>query len=139
MADRSALRRCAVLAVGTITAGVGLGLGTAAAQAADVDLEASMHATADYPSAHGHAEYDNDSEGREFDLSLTGLKPLAGHRVVVRVHGHVVAKPRVGSRGRVHLERHSGVPRMSAGNVVRVRTRSGTLVSRGSLVLDHDD
>ena len=136
---KNAVRRCAVVAVAGI-AGTGLGLGPGApvARAAEIELEASMHASAVYPNAHGHAEYESEAS-REFDLSLSGLKALAGQRVIVRVHGDVVGKPRVSAAGRVHLDRHSSVPSMSAGNVVRVATASGQPVSSGTLRPDHDD
>jgi len=134
MSRSSALRHGVMLAVGgLVAAAVGTGIMSTQAQAVEVDLAATMHATATYPSARGHAEYESGHEGREFEMSLVGLRPLAGHRVVVRVHGDVVAKPLVGPRGRVHVDRHAGVPRMVAGNVVRVRTVSGTLVSSGTL------
>lgn len=134
------LRRRAVLTVGVLTAtACTMSLGTSGAQASGVELEAVMHATAHYPSARGHAEYENDAEGREFDLSLAGLRALAGHRVVVRVRGRVVARPMVGSRGRVHVDRHAGVPKMAAGNVVRVRAPGGAEASAGTLHRDRDN
>ena len=129
------------LAVGGLTtASLGLvGVASSAAQASEIDLEASMGASAGFPAAHGHAEYDADASHREFDLSVGGLQSLAGHRVVVRVHGDVVARPTVGPRGHVHVDRHAGVPRVAAGNVVRLRTSSGTLVSSGTFRVHPDD
>lgn len=116
-----------------------VGAAASAAQASEIDLEAAMGGSASFPGAHGHAEFDNDASHREFDLSVGGLQALAGHRVVVRVHGDVVARPTVGPRGRVHVDRHSGVPQMAAGNVVRLRTSSGTLVSSGTFRVHPDD
>jgi hypothetical protein len=125
--------------VGVLTAGVAGVLVVpiaAPARAAEVDLEAGMHSTAAFPNARGHAEYESDSGGREFEISIAGVRDLAGHRVVVRVHGDLVGRMTVGDAGRAHLERHSGVPRMGAGDVVRVRTTSGRLVTYGALHRD---
>jgi hypothetical protein len=44
----------------------------------------------------------------------------------------------VGPLGRAHLDKHSGVPSMTAGNVVRVRTGAGRLVTYGTLHRDLD-
>ncbi|MGZ4493700.1 MAG: hypothetical protein ACXVWU_03270 [Nocardioides sp.] len=104
----------------------------APAQAVEVELEARMHATAAFPHARGHAEYESDSHGREFEISVAGVRALAGRRLIVRVHGDVVGRMTVNHDGRAHLDRH-GVPRMAAGNVVRVRTGSGRLVTYGVL------
>jgi hypothetical protein len=141
MNTSSTLRRHVVLlAVGGLTtAGLTAGLATAPAQAAEVDLAARMHPTKAYPNARGHAEYESDHDGREFEITLAGIKALAGHRVIVRAHGDLVGKMTVNRYGRAHLERHSGVPKMTAGNVIRVRTGSGKLVSYGTLHRDLDD
>lgn len=105
----------------------------APAQAAEVDVEARMHATAAFPNVRGHAEYESQGSDRDFEISIAGVRGLSGHRVTVRVHGASVGRMTVGSRGRAHLERHSGVPGMAAGNVVRVRTAAGRLVTYGTL------
>ena len=109
------------------------------AQAVEVDLAARMHATAAFPNARGHADYESGHEGREFDISIAGVRALAGRRLTVRVHGDFVGRMRVSRHGRAHLERHSGVPRMRAGNVVRVRTGTGRLVTYGTLHRDAHD
>ena len=125
-------------------AGVGsavllLGGVVAPAQAADIELGARMGPAAGYPHCRGGAEYEAEHGQRELDLHLRGLHALAGKRVAVFVHGDRVGRARVSERGRVHLDRH-GVPRMRAGQVLRVRTASGTLVSKGTLHRgDHDD
>ena len=111
---------------------------TVPAQAAEVELESRMRPTAAFPNARGHAEYEKDSDGREFEISIAGVRKLAGRRVVVRVHGDFVGRMTVGPLGRAHLEKHSGVPRMAAGNVVRVRTLPGRLVTYGTLRRDLD-
>ncbi len=102
-------------------------------------MDAQTHSTSPYPTARGHAEYESDNGGREFEVSLTGLRTLYGHRVTVRVHGNVVGTITVNRYGRAHLERHSGVPTTDAGNLVRVRTASGTLVTYGTMHRDTED
>jgi hypothetical protein len=111
---------------------------TARAQAAEVDLEARMHSTAAFPNARGHAEYESESDGREFEISIAGVRALAGRHVIVRVHGDFVGRMTVGSLGRAHLDVHSGVPTMGAGDVVGVRTGAGRLVAYGTLHRDLD-
>lgn len=111
----------------------------APAQAAEVDLDARMHSTAAFPNAGGFAEYESDRSGREFEVFLSGVRSLHGKRLAVRVHGALVGRMTVGAGGRAHLDRHSGVPTMSAGDVVRVRTPGGVLVSSGQLHPDTDD
>jgi hypothetical protein len=110
----------------------------APAQAAEVDLDAQMQSTAAFPNARGHAEYESDSSGREFEISIAGVRALAGATVVVRVHGDLVGRMTVSSLGQAHLDRHSGVPSMQAGDVVRVRTGGGRLVTYGTLHRDAD-
>lgn len=51
-------------------------------------------------------------------------------------HGQADFEAKHGARGEAHLDKHSGVPRMSVGDVVGVRTGSGRLVSRGTFHLD---
>ena len=111
----------------------------APAGAAEVDLQARMVATSAFPNARGHAEYESDHGDREFEISIAGVRALAGKRVTVRVHGDFVGRMRVRSDGRAHLEKHSGVPAVKRGDVVRVRTSSGRLVTRGTFHVDHDD
>lgn len=111
----------------------------APAGAVEVDLEAGMHATAAFPNARGHAEYESDSHGREFDISVAGIKALAGKQVTVRVHGDFVGRMTVRADGRAHLDKHSGVPKVSKGDAVRVRTGSGTLVTYGTFHVDQND
>jgi hypothetical protein len=120
-----------LLAVLALTAG--LLVTTAPAQAVDVDLHARMHATAAYPNAHGGAWYEGHHGSREFGIGISGIKKLAGKRVTVTVHGSFVGRMWVSRYGTAHLYRHSGVPRCSGGDVVRVKTRSGKLVSYGTL------
>lgn len=106
---------------------------TAPAHAADVDLHARMHATARYPNAHGGGWYEGHHGSREFGINISGIKKLAGKRVTVTVHGSFVGRMSVSRHGTAHLYRHARVPRCSGGDMVRVKTRSGKLVSYGSL------
>jgi hypothetical protein len=106
------------------------------AQAAEIDLEARMHSTTAFPNARGHAEFENENSGNEFEISIAGVRALAGTRVVVRVHGDVVGRMTVGTLGRAHMDKHSGVPGMTAGDVLRVRTGAGRLVTYGTLHVD---
>lgn len=108
------------------------------AQAATLDLEARMKPSAAFPRIHGHAEFDQEGGFREFDISIHQARRLAGRNVVVRVHGVLVGRMRVHADGFAHLDRHLGIPAMNAGDVVRVRTAGGTLVSRGLLRADTD-
>jgi len=105
----------------------------APAQAAEVDCSARMNATSNYPNARGGARYESHSGSREFEIHIAGIQKLAGKRVVVRAHGALVGRMRVSQHGRAHLDRHAGVPSMRAGDRIRVRTKSGTLVTFGTL------
>jgi hypothetical protein len=105
----------------------------APAQAAGVDCYAHMNASAAYPNAHGGARYESHTDWREFEIHVAGIKKLAGKRLVVRAHGALVGRMRVSPYGRAHLYRHSDVPSMQSGDRIRVRTKSGTLVTSGTL------
>lgn len=107
------------------------------AQAAEVDLEAHMVGSAAFPGAHGKAEYEAEHGTRHFDIEMH-IARLHNRVVTVRVHGTMVGRMRVNSHGYAQLEKHSGVPMMAAGNVVRVRTLKGRLVSHGTLHMDTD-
>jgi len=108
------------------------------AQAVERELEAHMHSTSAQPRAHGEAEFDQEGGFREFDISVHHIRGLAGHRVVVRVHGALVGRMRVRSDGFAHLDRHHGVPAMHSGDAVRVRIGGGRVISRGTLHRDTD-
>lgn len=111
----------------------------APAQAAATDLETRMQPTTAAPQTRGHAEYEVDDDGRTFEISVTVGRRLAGARLVVRVHGDLVGSMTVRPSLGAHLERHRGVPAMTAGDVVRVRTGSGRLVASGTLRPDVED
>lgn len=102
------------------------------AQAAEVHLGARMLDTVACPNARGGASYDGEHGRREFEIHIRGVRALHGKLLTVRVHGTFVGRMRVGTYGRAHLERHSGVPRMAAGDTMRVRTPAGRLVTHGT-------
>jgi hypothetical protein len=110
----------------------------APAQAANFDLEAQMRPAAAFPHVRGQAEFDHEGTFHEFEISIHHAGGLAGRIVKVRVHGEQVGSMRVHADGFAHLDRHHGVPHMSAGDVVRVRTKAGKLVSRGVFLVDPD-
>jgi len=45
----------------------------------------------------------------------------------------------VSRAGYAHMDRHSGVPACRSGQLIRVRTRSGTLVTSGTFRTHHHD
>lgn len=130
---QSARRLPALAATGLTAAALTVAASVPAQAATGQDLDARLRATAAQPAAHGHAEYDVDRTGREIEVRVLGLKGLAGQRLTVRVHGDLVGNLTVNRYGSAHLDHETGVPAMSAGQVIKVRTSSGTLVSRGRL------
>ena len=103
-----------------------------AAQAAEVHLGTTMVHTTACPHARGEAGYEAAHGRREFEIHIRGVRALHGKRLTVRVHGAFVGRMRVGTYGRAHLHRRTDVPRMAAGDPVRVRTPSGRLVTYGT-------
>ena len=105
------------------------------AQAAEVDLFTHMAGGAQFSNAHGYSEYDRSSEGREVEVRVTHLGKLAGERVKVIVNGHKVGRILVSSVGVAHrewdTEHGQNVPFASAGDRVKVKTLSDTLVAKG--------
>ena len=102
-------------------------------------LGAALRGSSAYPNARGHADYDTGMMGRRhFGMDLWNLGGLAGKTLTVAAGGHNLATVRVGSGGRCHFGRSgSGVPRLSSGTVVRVRTSGGKLVASGTLHRRH--
>ncbi len=122
-----------------------VGLGTAIAliattvpvQAADVELAAHLQPTAGHHHARGHAEYEAEHGTRDLEIHLAGVRALHGKQLTVRVHGAYVGSMVVNRYGRAHLERHTTV-RVRAGNMVRVRTHAGRLVTYATFYRHHD-
>ena len=113
-------------------------LAAAPAQAQAAELHAIIHASGAHPSARGDASYEVDHGVRELEVHLRGVPELAGHRLVVRVHGARMGTVTVSAAGTAHLDRHRGVGACAAGDRVRVRTAGGTLVGGGTLHRHHD-
>lgn len=122
----------------------------------EVELIAHMHSTHAYPHARGFAKYEvnfGNREGRdslsgprsnrshhvkrEFTVRLWGLRHADGKRLIVRVDGDFVGKMRVSDSGTASLERHHDLPFIRSGDSVRVSTKGGTLVSKGTLFRVH--
>lgn len=124
----------------------------------EVELVAHMHSTHSYPHARGFARYEasfgnrgsrepatlsglrsdrSDHARREFTVRLWGLRHADGKRLIVRVDGDFVGKMTVSDSGTASLERRHDLPFIRSGDSVRVSTRGGTLVSKGTLFRVH--
>ena len=120
-----------------------LGLSAASAIAAThVQLSASLSGSKHFPRAHGSSRFERKATNRELDVMLSGVKRLAGHRVVVRVAGKKVGTMHVSAAGTAHrhwstADGHT-VPVVSAGEKIRISTLRGTLVASGSYHRDND-
>lgn len=124
-----------------VVAAAGLLAGTMPVQAAamhDMELHAALHGSHAYPRAGGSAAYETGDHGRELDVHLQHAARLAGARLVIYVHGARAGTMTVSRTGTAHMDRHRGVPACRAGEPVRVRTHSGTLVVSGTFSIHHD-
>ena len=123
------------------------------------ELVAHMRATHKYPHAEGFALYKVDFGKRptgapapeaapqhqqfghhvkkEFFLKIWGIKALHGKTLVVRADGRFLGTMRVSKYGKAELGRHWHVPWLRPGDTVRVKTKSGKLVSYGTLYKKH--
>lgn len=108
----------------------------AAAAAMHRHLEARLHGSSAHPSVRGHADYES-SWRRHLDVSVWNARRLAGRTLVVYVHGTKAGTMHIGRGGAGHLSRSRGVPRCSAGTIIRIRTRSGGLVASGTFRRHH--
>jgi hypothetical protein len=124
-----------ILGAATLAAAGLSALAPATAQAATIEMHATLRGSGDFIGAHGRAEYESSRTERELEVTASHLNNLAGRYVVVFAGGHKVGKMLVRSSGYVHREwetdRGQYVPRLSAGDPIRVRTTSGDLVLRG--------
>ncbi len=98
-------------------------------------LEAALHGSSAYRVVRGHADY-MSYRYRELDVSIWNARRLAGHKLIVYVHGTRAGTMTVWRGGSAHLDRHRGVPACSPGTIMRVRTGSGTLVASGTFHRD---
>jgi hypothetical protein len=123
-------------------AGSGIAVaGVLPAQAAPVqrvELHAALAGSQAHPRARGTALFESGDHGRELHVRLHGVAGLAGRHLVVFVHGTRAGTMTVTSAGFAHLDRH-GAPACRAGQPVRVRTGSGTLVAAGTFRRHHHD
>lgn len=107
----------------------------AAAAATHLDLSATLTAGSGYPGAHGTADYSGDRGSREADITLTGIRRLAGQRVVVYLAGKKLATLTVSRQGGVHRDwstiHHQTVPLAGVGSTIRVRDAHGALIASG--------
>ncbi|HUY52524.1 MAG TPA: hypothetical protein VMV92_43625 [Streptosporangiaceae bacterium] len=136
------------LAGGLLAAGTAAGMlsagavpaqaaGTAApAQAARMELQAGLHGSSAYPRAGGHGSYESSSR-RELHVQVQNIQRLGGRTLVVYVHGTKAGTMRVSRSGSAYLNRDRGVPACRAGQSLRVRTGSGTLVASGTFSRHH--
>lgn len=122
----------AATAAGLLSAGAvpAQAAGAAPAQAR-MELQAGLHGSSAYPHAGGHASYESYYR-RELHVGVWNIRRLGGRILVVYVHGTKAGTMRVSGYGSAHLNRYRGVPACRAGDTVRVRTRSGTLVASGT-------
>lgn len=81
----------------------------------------------------GGTEVPSSASGSPRSIRVGGIQKLAGKTVTVTVHGAVVGRMRVSQYGTAHLYRRAGMPRHTGGDVVRVGTRAGTLVTYGTM------
>jgi hypothetical protein len=118
-------------------------------------LVAHMHATHKAPHADGFAVYKVDFGKRpdaktmtqhqqwghhvkkELFIKIWGLKSLHGKTLIVRHDGRFIGTMTVSKYGKAELSRHSHLPWLRSGDVLRVRTHSGKLVSYGTLYKKH--
>jgi hypothetical protein len=131
-------RFTAVLAAAMVGSGIAVAgvLPAQAASAQRVELHAALTGSQAHPRARGTATFESGDHGRQLHVHLRGVAGLAGRHLVVYVHGARAGTMTVTRAGFAHLDRH-GAPACRAGQPVRVRTGSGTLVAAGTFRRDH--
>lgn len=89
-----------------------------------------------FPAAKGSAKFKSTAEERELQVEVEHIRRLAGKRIVFVVGGKKLAAAKVNRFGAAEIERNSRrgqfVPAVRAGTVVKVKTRAGALIVRGS-------
>lgn len=129
-----------VVLAGTVPAWAGTAQATTTAQVTamhGMELHAALRGSHAYPRASGTASYEYGHRGRELDVRVSHLTRLAGQRLIVYVHGAKAGTMTVSRTGYAHLELHRGVFACKAGQPVRVRTVSETLVASGTFRVHH--
>lgn len=104
-----------------------------------MELQAGLHGSHAYPRVTGTAGYEPGDHGRELDVHLSRATRLAGSHLVIYLHGIRTGTMTVSRSGYAHMDRHAGVPLCRAGQVIRIRTRSGALVASGTFRIRHHD
>jgi len=97
---------------------------------------AALKGSSVFPAVNGTAKWKSDGGKREFEVQIQDAGKLKGKRLTVRIGGVTIGKMTVGSLGRARLVRRTEagqfVPKNILGKTVRVLTRGGTLVARGT-------
>jgi hypothetical protein len=105
------------------------------------ELGAALHGSASYPNARGHVDYERDSGHRDLHVEAWNIAHLSGRTVTIYAAGVKVGTAHVGRLGRCHFEHSTDhgqtVPTLGAGDTVRVRTATGTLIVSGILRNHH--
>ena len=119
-----------------VTAAPARAVAVAAPAHMGMELQAVLRGTGAWRHASGRVSYEAGAH-REMHMQLAGLGRLAGHRLVVYVHGARAGTIVVSRSGHAVLNMHRGVPLCRAGQPVRVRTLSGTLIVSGTFMGHH--
>lgn len=130
------MRPCVSLLVVTVAAMVGaIGVADAAHADTEIDLDASLRHGSAYTNATGFSEYERSATQRDVGVTVNHAHRLAGKDVKIYVNGTWVGKMHLNATGYAHrewdTEHGQSVPFASAGDPVRVRTTTGTLVVSG--------
>jgi len=122
--------RISITLVGVLAA-VALVAVPAATAATDVH-RATLHGSAKFPAVKGNAKFQREDGVRELEAEIQDAQALAGKQVRFRVNGDAVGTATVNSLGRARINRRGGgVPAVSTGSKITVRTLDGTLVASG--------
>ncbi|MGZ6697332.1 MAG: hypothetical protein ACXVFL_17045, partial [Solirubrobacteraceae bacterium] len=123
------------LAVVPVAAVLATAMVMPAQAATETDYFTFLHASSHYPTAQGDSEFEREGTRREVEVTVTGIRRLAGQRVVVYVSGHRVGTMLVSSRGRAHRDwstaHGQSVPSAGTGSRVQVRAAGGGLIASG--------
>ena len=131
------------LAVVPVVVALAAGMTAPAQAATETDYSTHLKPASQYPGARGDSEYEREGGKREVEVTVTGIRGLAGRRVAVYISGRKIGTMRVSSTGRAHRDwstsHGQSVPSASAGSTVKVRTSGGMLIASGRYRLDTDD
>ena len=120
-----------------------VGMAAPVQAASEIDYFTHLMPASQYPGARGDSEYEREGNKREVEVTVTGIRQLAGRRVAVSINGRKVGTMLVSSTGRAHRDwstsHGESVPSARAGSTVKVRTSGGTLIASGRYRLDTGD